>query len=69
MPTIPTTAELFSIGQIAADLQADPRAIRRALDERGLRPALVLNGRAFFDADAIGIVRDELQRTREGAES
>jgi len=65
MPTTPTTAELFSIGQISADLQADPRAIRRTLDERGLRPALVLNGRAFYDAEALGIIRDELQPTRD----
>jgi len=57
---VASETELRSVGQLAADLQTDPRVIRRVLGEHDIRPALSLNGRCFYDAAAVALIRDAL---------
>jgi hypothetical protein len=51
------TRELSSLGHLAGIMQAPPGAIARALAAKGIRPALILNGVAYFDVDQITVKR------------
>lgn len=61
------TVELLSVGRLAAKLQREPRAITSAAERAKVRPRLVLNGIAMFDAADIPQIRRHLFAKRRPA--
>lgn len=65
MATPTSSSELRSIGQLAADLQANPSQITAVIERLGLRAALILNGRAFYTQASVNVLRAALGQNRE----
>lgn len=54
--------DFFSIGQLAAHLQASVRQIEAAAERAGLQPALRLNMVPHWNGDQVEILRAQLNK-------
>ena len=62
MMTIDQDRDFISIGQLAAHLQQSVRAIERAANKLGLKPALRLNMIPHFSGDQVEKLTKELRK-------
>jgi hypothetical protein len=60
------TQHLETIGHACGTLQASYGSVRRALEDVGAQPVLVVNGLAHFDEADMERAAERLQQAREG---